>query len=41
MSMGEITTQNSSFNIAIVLQPPEHGHDANDLTDFLNDSSEQ
>ena len=36
-----ITTQNSSFNIAVVYHPPEHDYDANDLIDFLTDSSEQ
>ena len=36
-----ITTQNSSFDIAVVYHPPEHEYDANDLIDFLTDSSEQ
>ena len=36
-----ITTQNSSFNIAVVYHPPEHDYDANDLVDFLTESSEQ
>ena len=36
-----ITTQNSSFNIAVVYHPPEDDYDANDLVDFLTESSEQ
>ena len=36
-----ITTQNSSFNIAVINHPPEHDYYANYLVDFLTESSKQ
>ena len=36
-----ITSQNSSFNIAVVYYLPQHDYNASDLIDFLTDSSEQ